>query len=184
MPTSYISFSAEINQQTTEALLGCVFDQVTRGAEDIYLLFSSPGGFVDQGMTIYNVLRGLPVPLTIHNVGAVNSIANVIFLSGTTRRACRHSTFMFHGVGFDVTSPIRLEEKFLRERLAGIAADQAKIAGVMQDRTQLTTAEISELFLEARTKDADYALAKGIVGEIAEIGLPAGTPVIQLIFKR
>ena len=48
----------------------------------------------------------------------------------------------------------------------------------------MTAGEIGELFLEARTKDADYAVAKGIIDEIAEVSLPAGTAVTQLIFQR
>ena len=181
---AYISFSADVNQSTSEVLLGCIFQAVANKADGIYLFLSSPGGFVDQGMTIYNVLRGLPIPVTVHNVGSVNSIANVIFLAGSKRLACRHSSFMFHGVGFDTTGPVRFEEKTLRERLGSLAADQAKIAGVMQDRTRLTAQEIADLFLEARTKDPNFALEKGIINEIAEVNLPPGTPVTQLVFQR
>ena len=126
MPTAYISFSAEINQSTSEILLGSIFDHVNKGTEALYLLFSSSGGGVDQGITIYNLLRGLPVPLTIHNVGSVNSIANVIFLAGKKRIACQHSTFMFHGVGFNVKGEMRIEEKFLRDKAGGLIGGPAK----------------------------------------------------------
>ena len=70
------------------------------------------------GMNLYNVLRALPIKLTVHNVGNVDSIGNAVFLAGSPRYACPHSTFMFHGVGFDISQGARLEEKLLTERLA------------------------------------------------------------------
>ena len=69
-----------------------------------------------NGLNLYNVLRALPTKLITHNVGNVDSIGNAIFLAGVERYACPHSTFMFHGVGFDAPANSRFEEKNLRER--------------------------------------------------------------------
>lgn len=118
-------------------------------------------------------------PVTI-----VNSIGNPIFLAGDTRYACPHSTFMFHGVGFNAPPNMRFEEKFLRERLDGIDADQKKIAAIIESRTKLTGAVLEELFLEARTKDAEWALDVGIVHEIRDVNIPTGQPIQALVFQR
>lgn len=80
----------------------------------VYLLLSTPGGSVMHGMNLYNVLRGMPFELITHNVGNVDSIGNAVFLAGAKRYAAPHSTFMFHGVGFDLPAQTRLEEKFCR----------------------------------------------------------------------
>lgn len=186
MPTSYISFTADINNVTAAALIGAVFDQINRGASEIYLLLSTAGGNVDDGIAVYNVLRGLPKPLTTHNIGAINSIGNVVFLSAARDRrlACAHATFMYHGVGFDVPTPIRFEQKTLLERLDGLIASQSKIGNILADRTELTTAEIEQLFLQAQTKDTSFALAKGVIHEIRDVNLPPGSPLIQLVFQR
>jgi ATP-dependent protease ClpP protease subunit len=114
----------------------------------------------------------------------VNSIGNVVFLAGEERYACANSNFMFHGVGFDVTQATRIEEKFLRERLDGIQADQKRIADVISARTAIDSQETQTLFLEARTKDPAYALQKGIIHEIRDPQIPPGTPVFQLVFER
>jgi ATP-dependent Clp protease protease subunit len=107
MPTSYISFLADINPITSAALVATVFEEVRKGATEVYLMLSTPGGTVDHGVAAYNILKALPVPLTTHNVGGVNSIGNVLFLAGRHRKAAPGTTFMFHGVGFDITSPTR-----------------------------------------------------------------------------
>ena len=182
--TVYISFSAEINPNTTESLLATVANVVNQGVNRIYLMLSTPGGSVMHGMNLYNVLRAMPVELITHNVGNVDSIGNAVFLSGQTRYACPHSTFMFHGVGVDVQGGGRLEEKKLRETLGTILSDQQRIGTVLQERTQLVPEQIAALFLEAQTKDAAYAVGCGIVNEVRDVQIPKGAPVVSLVFKR
>jgi ATP-dependent protease ClpP protease subunit len=101
--TAYISFSADINQMTTEHIIATSTNMIDKGFNRLYYLISTPGGNVMNGLNIYNVLRGLPAKIVFHNVGNVDSMGNVVFLSGDERYACPHSTFMFHGVGFDTT---------------------------------------------------------------------------------
>ncbi len=170
---------------TVETLLRTCTDLANQGVRTIYLMLSTPGGSVLSGMTAYNVLRSLPVKLITHNVGGVNSIGNVIFLAGEERYSCQRATFMFHGVGFDVTQPARFEEKQLHERLDSIVADQMRIAGVIADRARFAdAAEIEDLFREAVTKDPGYAKDRGIIHDIREAQVPAGVPVLQLVFQR
>lgn len=78
----YVSFVADINPITTEVLLHNVFTLMGQGYNHLYFLFSTVGGNVDNGITLYNILRGLPIEITMHNSGSVNSIGNVIFLAG------------------------------------------------------------------------------------------------------
>lgn len=180
----YVSFSAEINPNTTESLIGTFSNLVNNGVKRVYLLFSTPGGMVANGMAIYNTLKGLPLELTIHNVGNVDSIGNVIFLAGKHRYACKHSTFMFHGVGFDGVSNLRLEEKNLKETLAAVLADQKRIGDVITERTQIPADEVSKLFLEQQTKDSAFAASKGIIHDIREVQVPLGAPIVSLVFQR
>lgn len=150
----------------------------------VYLMLSTPGGLVMNGLNVYNVLRGLPCELTVHNVGTVDSIGNAIFLAGNRRYACAQSTFMFHGVGLSAQHGMRIEEKFLRESLQNVLADQRRIGQILEERTQLTSEQVNGLFLEAQTKDAADAIGCGIVHEIRDVQIPMGGPVISLVFQR
>jgi ATP-dependent protease ClpP protease subunit len=182
--TAYVSFSAEINVTTTEQLIATTTQIIAQGFNRIYFLFCTPGGNVMNGMNLYNVLRGLPAKIVFHNVGNVDSIGNAIFLAGDERYACPHSTFMFHGVGFDITTQMRLEQKNLQEFLGGLLADQGRIAQILVDRTNIDLAEANDLFKEARTKDAAYAATKGIVSNIRDVHIPPGSSVFSLVFQR
>lgn len=184
MPRVYVSFSAEIVPKTTEALIAVMAEQANKGVDEVYLMLSTPGGSVMNGLNLYNVLRAFPFKLITHNVGNVDSIGNAIFLAGEERYASPHTTFMFHGVGFDVTTGHRLEEKLLRERLDSILQDQKRIGSIIRERTNLDERQIRKLFREARTKDADYALRVGIIHDIRDVQIPPGNPIITLVFQR
>jgi ATP-dependent protease ClpP protease subunit len=182
---AYVSFSAEINQTTAEGLLAAIGELVGKGFKTIYLMLSTSGGNIMNGMTIYNVLRSLPVKLITHNVGNVDSIGNVIFLAGEERYATQHSTFMFHGVAFHIGSPETQDEKLLKERMGVVKSDQGRIAGIIAQRTgKLQAEEVEKWFAVAATRDPDYAKANGIIHDIRDVQIPDGAPFYQLAFKR
>jgi ATP-dependent protease ClpP protease subunit len=176
----YLSFSGEISAGSSQSLIATLSECCNQNVKRAYLMLSTPGGSVMHGMNLYNVLRALPIELTIHNVGNVDSIGNVVFLAGGKRYACAHSTFMFHGVGFDMDGKQRLEEKLLREQLETVHAEHKRIGAVIQERSRLGDAAVQELFLEQQTKDATFAAKYGIVDEIRDIHIPAGVPIISL----
>lgn len=180
----YVSFSAEITPQTTESLIAVMARYVNEGIQEVYLMLSTPGGSVMHGINLYNVLKAMPFKLTTHNVGSVNSIGNAIFLAGSTRYASPHSTFMFHGVGFTTDAGQRLEEKELRERMDSLLSDQNRIGSIIAERTNISEGDIAGLFREAQTKDAAYAVGCGIVDEIRDVQIPAGSTVAALVFQR
>jgi ATP-dependent Clp protease, protease subunit len=183
-PIVYISFSAEINPSTTESLIALMSECANKSVLKVYLLLSTPGGSVMHGFNLYNILQGMPFELITHNAGNVDSIGNVVFLAGTKRYATSSATFMFHGVGFNIEAQQRLEEKFLRERLDGLMSDQKRIGTIICKHTKITDSESEKLFLEAQTKDASFAINKGIIDEIKDIQISAGAPIFSLVFKR
>lgn len=182
--TTYVAFSAEINVKTTESLIAVLMNCVSQGVKQVCILLSTPGGAVVNGINLYNVMRGLPLEIAIHNVGNVDSIGNVIFLAGKHRYACPHSTFMFHGVGFDLQGPFRLEQASLEQHHASILAEHKRIGAIIEEHTTLNAEQIADLFKGQRTEDATYAVGCGIVHEIRDVQIPEGSPVISLVFQR
>ncbi len=183
-PLVYVSFSAEINANTTESLISVMANCSNLQVKEVYLLLSTGGGQVMEGMNLYNVLRGMPFELTTHNVGNVDSIGNVIFLAGHKRYATPNATFMFHGVGFDVKLNQRLEEKNLRELLNGVDSNHKRFGDIITQHTSLSAKESASLFREAKTEDATWAIDKGVIHEIRDVQLASGCPIISLVFKR
>lgn len=179
----YVMFTAEIIPKTVELMIQALSNMAQQGVQEVYLAFSTPGGNVAAGITLYNFLRGVPFKLIAHNIGNVDSIGNAVFLAADTRYACTHSTFMFHGVGFDRPAA-RYEEKLLREMLDGLEADQRRIGGIISERTSILTDEVQELFRGAQTKTAEFARQRGIIDDIREFDLPEGASVVSFVFQR
>lgn len=180
MTNYYLVFQSAVSSATSQKLIATMAQLVNQGATEINLMLSTPGGEVASGLAIYNFIRSLPITINTHNIGNVDSIGNAIFLAGKTRKACQHSTFMFHGVGFQAPNVV-FEEKFLRERLDGILADQKRIGDIILQMTKITDRKVRELFREARTKDANYALKCGIISEISDVSIPSGMPIITVV---
>jgi ATP-dependent protease ClpP protease subunit len=179
----YIIFTAEVIPQTVEPLIQACANLAQQRVAEVYIAISTPGGQVASGITLYNFLLGMPFRVIMHNIGNVDSIGNAIFLAGTERYACAQSTFMFHGVGFD-RQATRFEEKMLREMLAGLLADQQRIAAVVAGRTAMNADEVEGFFREGQTKTAEFARERGIVHDIREFNLPPGAPVVSFVFQR
>lgn len=175
----FVSYSTDVNQASVRSLISAVNQLVEEGCNEVHVLLNTGGGAVNYGFEAYNVLRGLPVRLITHNTGNVDSIGNVIFLAGDERRTCAHSTFMFHGVVWNIGGS-QVSGQQARELLNNIDADHRRISDCVADRTALTTSEVADFFNEAATKDAAFAMDKGIVHSIADVSIPAGSPFLQV----
>lgn len=183
-PLVYVSFTAEIIPSTTESLIAVMANCANAKVKQVYLLLSTPGGTVREGLNLYNVLKGMPFELITHNVGNVDSIGNAVFLAGGKRYATQHSTFMFHGVGLTAKQDQRFEQKDLEERLDGLLNDQRRIGNIIIQHTNISQTEVAELFRQGQTKDANFAVNKGVIHEIRDVQITAGCPIISLVFKR
>ena len=183
-PPAYISFSADVNITTAEQLQAVAANVVSQGHPEMHLLLSTPGGAVQYGITIYNFLRSLPIKVVTHNLGNVDSIGLVIFLAGEERYACPHTTFMLHGVALQVGSPTSLFERNIKDSLSRLGADQERIKGIYADRAGIPMDETESLFLKETTISAEDAQARGIVHEVRQLSVAAGSPILQLVFNR
>lgn len=151
--TIFINYFDIINAAKTKALMAICSDIMAKQKpKTLYFLFSSQGGEVDAGITLYNFLRALPVEIVMHNNGSINSIANVIFLAANTRFAAKHSAFLFHGINWNFGQGASLTFSQLQENLSLFKREEIKIAEIIAERTNLTEAEIRGLFCRGSPK--------------------------------
>jgi len=94
-PTIFINFIAEISDKTSGNLLFILTDQIKSGIDKFHINISSNGGMVFHAVSIFNFLNGLEgVDVHTHNLGQIDSSANLIFLAGNKRTASKASTFL------------------------------------------------------------------------------------------
>jgi ATP-dependent Clp protease, protease subunit len=178
--TFYINLFDAIDLNKVKNIMTVLTNIINQKKPELfYILFSSPGGQVDPGITLYNFIKSLPVEVIMHNTGSIDSIANIIFLSADKRYTSVHSSFLFHGIVHNVPVGSNYTKSQLQEIISGINISESKIAGIIAEQTKLTTEEIRNLFLQGETKDSKFALEKGIVSEILNPKIPDGVEIVS-----
>jgi ATP-dependent Clp protease protease subunit len=171
--TIYINFFEEINPQRVFQFINFCTQIFQQHRPDILQInIASPGGSVAVGMILHNYLKSLPCKLVMHNIGAVDSIATIIFLAGEERYANPNSSFLFHGIVTNFAAQTSMTMFQLKERLSGLEVDQNKISNTITELTKISKPELDNLFLQGEVKSPDFALEKGFIHEIKEMKLP------------
>lgn len=182
LPTTiYVNYFDSITEQKVKTLMAVCAEIIEQARPDVlYFSFSSPGGGVSAGITLYSFLRGLPVKIVMHNTGSIDSIATAVFLSGDERYACPHSTFLFHGVNMNVAQGASLSLSVLREAISSVEQDENKIAKILTARSTLNEEEVRKLFREGESKPPVFAESKGIIHAIRDLAIPKDARLISL----
>ena len=179
-----IKFFAPVIDGTINALMDAIDQKMKQGATEFIILISSPGGSVLHGLSAYNYLRGLPVSVTTHNFGSVDSIGVVLFCGGSKRLSVPQARFLLHGVSAGFQQNERLEEKQLEERLKALRIDIENIAKVIAANTGKALQDVINAMLERTTLNPDEAKAWGLVHEIKSELFEAGSEVISIQYQQ
>lgn len=174
-----IKFFAPVIDVTINSLMNVIDTKMRQGAERFILLISSPGGSVMHGLSAYNYLKGLPVHITTHNFGSVDSIGVIVFCGGAVRLSVPQARFLLHGVSVGFQNQ-RLEEKQLEESLKGLKIDLENIAKVIAANTGKAVDEVTNAMLERTTLNPEEAKAWGLVHDIKVELFEKGSEVISI----
>jgi ATP-dependent protease ClpP protease subunit len=175
----YIVFIADV--QIVQA--GKLRDALTKAAneaKDIYLLISSVGGNVGEGLNLAAFMKTLPVNIITHNIGQTDSIANVIFAAGGTRYATHNSSFLFHGVSMSYEKQSFIESQ-LEEQYKSVKRLRENIAAAFATYTGLSIADAEVLMVSGATiLTAAEALSKSIINEVRNAAIPPGSQIVSI----
>ena len=153
MPTqpTVIKFFAPVIDVSINALMNAIDQKMKTGQRSFIILISSPGGSVFHGLSAYNYLKGLPVEITTHNFGSVDSIGVVLYCGGTKRLSVPQARFLLHGVSQNFPQGANLEEKQLEERLKGLKIDIENIAKVVAANTGKSPEDVMKAMSDRTT---------------------------------
>jgi ATP-dependent protease ClpP protease subunit len=183
--TFYINYFDEISASKVLRLMALCNDVLANAIPTpttLYFSFSSKGGDVVAGITLYNFLRALPVQVVMHNIGSVDSIAIAIFLSAHVRYACRHSRFLFHGFSWSFAQGQPSTANQVREILSGLEQNEALLREILVERSKFTEAKALAFLHQGETKDPVFALQIGVIDEIRDFALPPNAQSITANF--
>ena len=136
---------------------------------NIKVLMSSSGGSVEEGLSLYGFIRSLPVDISIHNIGSVDSIALAVYLGAAKRLANPDATFLMHDLFFPQPVPISTRHQ-AADLSVGLTGARHKMASILKSRTRMNEEQYHALkYLEEATiKTSTEAQNVGIVHEVNE----------------
>lgn len=180
MKTTYIQYYGKVNDNNARSLMSRCAQIIEGGnVQKLYFMFSSPGGNVQAGITLYNFLKALPVPIVMHNVGSIDSIANCIFLSADQRLSNLNASFLFHGISWNPGGS-QVDWAEMQERLSSFERDREMITNIISGRTEISRNELDAFFNQGKTLCPRFALDKNVVQHVMEAKVPEGSPFIVL----
>ena len=90
----YATLAGQVNEYMVQKFFQGIAIAMSNKVQRIHLLIQSTGGFICDGIALYNYIRKLPIEVIAYNVGSVQSIAVIAFLGAQKRKASKTATFM------------------------------------------------------------------------------------------
>ena len=177
----YIFYTANVDPTTANKLRATIAAALEQGFDDIIFLVSSGGGNVYEGLATAAFIKALEVQTTMHNIGQIDSVANVIFAAGKTRYATKNSSFMYHGVATHFQKDENLIESQVKERYEGLMRHRQDIVKNYSAYTGLPLADVEKMMVDGgNILSSTEALEKRIISGIKEPIIPIGSKVVTI----
>lgn len=176
--TAYYGFTGIIEPGSATRITSALNVSVNDGCDEIYLCFSSFGGHVADGVFLYNHIRSLPVPVTIHNTGTVASIAAAVYVAAERRFCSEHGIFMIHPTEMPAQDYMRAER--LQSHLSAALADDERTENILRQRASIPDAILAERRFNDVYITPQDAVEFGLAHKISEFSLPRGNEIFQI----
>src|SRR6185503_4377024 len=175
---SYYGYTGAIDSSGASRVAAALNQAVKDHRDEVQLCISSYGGYVSDGMFLYNHIRGLPLRVVAHNTGSVTSIAVAVFLAAEERYCSSLGMFMIHPTV--MSSKEGMSAQRLQSSLDSALADDRRTENILRER-----AAIPEEILTARRYKDVYITPKeaviyGLVHGVKEFELPKGQQIVQI----
>jgi ATP-dependent Clp protease protease subunit len=171
-------YCGDINSANTSKLMGGLTVVATNGAEHIHILFQSWGGYVGDGVFLYNALKKVPLRVTLYNAGQVASAATLAYLGAHARKTTANAVFMIHK-STNTTNGAGVER--LKAVTANLTIDDARVERILRAHLRLP----EELWTQFQYHDVyltgEDAVEYGMADEIGEFSPPAGARVLNAL---
>lgn len=169
---AWFTLSGDVNSDMVHRVFEAVAHMSEDGIETAHVLVQSNGGYVSDGLCLYNFMAASPIDFVMYNGGAVASIAVILFMSGTRRYASDTARFMIHKSHATASPGSRPDA--LNIIVEGLRADDARTESILRKHIELTPEQwgihqYGDLHLTARD-----AKAAGLIDDVRDFSPPKG----------
>jgi ATP-dependent protease ClpP protease subunit len=174
----WATYYGDINAANASKLVNGLIVVGNSGTKRIHILFQSWGGFVGDGVFLYNALKKLPIEVILYNAGQVASAATLAYLGAHSRKTTANAVFMIHKA---INSPNAAGVDRLKAVAANLAIDDARMEEILRAHLRLP----QDLWTQFRFHDVyltgSDAVEYGMADAIGEFSPPAGVKVLNAL---
>jgi len=171
-------YCGDINTINTSKLTNGLTHVAANGTKRIHILFQSWGGFIGDGVFLYNALRKMGLEIILYNAGQVASAATLAFLGAHSRKTTANAVFMIHkstnstqGAGVDR----------LKAVTANLTIDDARVEEILRAHLRLPEEMWTQFSYHDVYLTGTDAVTYGMADEIGEFSPPAGAKVLNAL---
>lgn len=184
MATAYIFFGKAITPDTTTALIhasrilmgeraqAAPGQQAPFAWDHFHYSISSGGGDIIAAFAAFNEMKGLPVRVTTHNSGAIDSAAIMPFMVGEHRTASPSSAFFFHQVRWNFPANSNVPIYVINEATTWLGVYENMMAEYVASQSGQKKETILDMMHAGTSVSSAEAKALGLIHEICECSIP------------
>ena len=163
-------------------LLRIVNAQVQAHVPAITILLSSTGGDTSSAFAAYNLLRHLPIEVTMVNVGNVDSAAVVLFCAGKNRYSLPGpaTRFLIHSNALTLAQAMPMDLFFLDNQLQQVKSLNQMMVEALKSVTNKPSSEIERAVASQLILTPEQAKDWGLVQQIRSDPLEPGTVLLSV----
>jgi len=168
----WFTLSGDVNSDMVHRMFEAVAHMTEDGIDTAHVLLQSNGGYVSDGLCLYNFMANSPIKFVMYNAGAVASIAVVVYLAGSHRYASETARFMIHKSHATASPGSRPDA--LSIIVEGLRADDMRTERILRGHVNLTQEQWQVHAYSDLHLTADQALDVGMIDSIRDFAPPKG----------
>jgi ATP-dependent protease ClpP protease subunit len=177
----YGVFCGDINAANTQKLVQNLTIASNLIVKNVHILFQSWGGFIGDGVFLYNLLKTFPVSITLYNAGQVSSAGVLAFLGGKHRKTTKNAMFMIHKSQAPQQAA-SLQQLQMMER--NLILDDARIDTIFRENLRLPDVVWVQLVHHDINISGEDAIKYGIAQEIGEFSPPSDAKIFNALAQQ
>ena len=161
----YIS-DADLEESCNEIIKQLMYLEQTDNTKEITIYINSPGGSVNSGLAVYDLIRIMKSPVRTVCTGCAASMGSILFLAGDKREMLPHTQIMMHDPSYGGGNLAGVKPMQIKEILENILRVRDTIANIIAERTGLSLGEVYKITEKDSFFTAEKALQNGIATAI------------------
>jgi ATP-dependent Clp protease, protease subunit len=174
----YAIFCGAIDQTNAQKTVAGLTGAMAMKVQHVHLLFQSAGGYVADGVFLYNLFRSIPIELTLYNAGQISSAGVIAFLGAKRRNTSKSATFMIHR---STNSPQFATATKLGHVAKSLILDDQRTEAIINAHVKLPPELLTALDFHDVYMSGEEAVQYGVADAIDEFAPPLGTQVYNIL---